>query len=107
LPKKEEKKENPLLAAMYQVTNVLSFSLVQLFAKLLFQKYPEMTPISYLLIRSAIHTLAILIFLNIRAKEVLWTKVPRDKYWLIAFRAIIGVACYYIIFYAIKMLPLF
>ena len=97
---------DPLKAALYAIANVFSFSVVQLFAKILFVKYPEMNEIQYLLLRSIVHTLIIVFVLNLQMKHVLWNGIPSDKIGMIAFRVGLGVLSFYFMFQGIRTLPL-
>ena len=91
---------------VYQFMFVFLICCQQLLGKILFQRYPQMTPTQLLFLRSATSVLLLGTMFGNKLKEYLYDNIDKKLKWQLALRVTLGVLLLVSIYTSVKSLPL-
>eukprot|EP00347_Sterkiella_histriomuscorum_P022785 403337172 len=95
-----------LLGAIIQMISIIALALQQVFAKLQFNKYTEMTEVHYIFLRCSIQIFIQLIWLNTEFKYYVWGSLTKDNGKQLMIRVVIGFFALTTQVIAVRNLPL-
>ena len=97
---------NPRLGIPYVLMNQLFFCVSRTCAKYIFERYPDMSPFQFLLIRAMVAFAFNLIMLNVSFKRVVWDSIGKENRSNLVAKVSTGMISVTLSFSAIKYFPL-
>ena len=95
-----------LWAIGIQIIVVISFSMMQLLAKLMFHRHPDLNQIQYLFMRASIQSVIHIAIMNVRIKKFMIDKIRKERIPFLVFKVIQGLISHIVVFNAIRYLPM-
>ena len=102
----KRKRFYPAIGAFYMILSALGMVALQVFAKIMFIKYPQMDPTQMIPLRCVSSILIQLFFTHVNTKKVLWDDITRADAKLLNIRVWFGFIAFSVQIIVIKDLPL-
>lgn len=83
---KRNVKDQPVKGTIIYIIYTFIKSLSFIFASVLYNQYPELQPFQLLLLRSVVATVLIVLILNVRLIDAVWTSIPPNSSGALIFR---------------------